>query len=294
MRILLCALLAASVVVPANADARTEVPISLLKTSKWEMRYDEDSCKLFATFGQNENKVVLLISRERPSDYFGIELYGRALSYRGSQVAMEVSFGSAPPMKRAGMPMTMSSGERLPVIKIEGLRIDGWSGGKDAKNAPQITPTVEAAATSISFTKNGSRRFVLQTGSMAEPLAAMRACTSDLLKYWGFNPALEADLTRGPIPSGSPAGWVQPNDYPTNALFGGHNGLVQFRLDVGTDGVPYGCRILYRTNPDDFADLSCQLLMRHARFKPALDAAGKPKKWFYMNRILWVSGGSGR
>ena len=288
----LLALIVSALAQPSLALAKNEPPISLPKTSKWEMRYDEDSCKLLATFGQDHDKIVLLISRERPSDYFGVELYGKPLAASG-QIPMEVGFGSAPPMKRDGIAMTMSGGERLAVIKIDGLRIDGWSGGKEPQNAPEITPAAESAVTSISFTKDGKQSYVLRTGSMAEPLAALRACTSDLLKYWGFDPALEASLTRGPTPTGNPRNWAQPSDYPTSALFGGHSGLVQFRLDVGTDGLPYGCRILYRTNPDEFADLSCQLLMRRARFTPALDAHGKPIKWFYMNRILWISGGSG-
>ena len=67
-------------------------------------------------------------------------------------------------------------------------------------------------------------------------------------------------------------------------------GIVRFRLDVDPTGAPAGCRVLYRTNPDDFADLSCRLLMKRARFNPALDAAGKPVKSYYINNIRWVMG----
>lgn len=272
------------------AYAKTDAPISLPKTSKWEMRYDEDSCNLVAVFGQDQSKVVLVISRERPDDSFGIQLYGKALSdSSGGHVPMEMTFGTAPPLKRAGLAMIMSSGERLPVIKIDGLRLDGIEGRDAQEKAPKIAPASEAAVTSIGFAKDNDRRYILETGSMEEPFAAMRACTNDLLKYWGFDPAVETSLTRRPVPTGNPGSWATDNDYPHAAL--GNSGLVQFRLDVGTDGVPYGCRILYRTNPDQFADLSCQLLMRRARFKPALDANGKPVKSFYINRILWVSGG---
>lgn len=295
MRLVTFVGIAASLVCSSPAHAKNGAPISLPKTSKWEMRYDEDSCKLVAAFGQDAGKVVLIISRERPDDAFGIELYGKALGYNnGSQVPMQLTFGSAPTLKRTGLAMVMSSGERLPVVKIEGLRIDGRQGLDNPEEAAQITPAAEAAVTTISFVKDSGRDYILQTGSMAEPLAAMRACTNDLLKYWGFDPAVEASLTRRPVPTGNPATWATDSDYPRGALIAGNSGLVTFRLDIGTDGMPYGCRILYRTSPDQFADLSCQLLLRRARFKPALDAAGKPVKSYYINRIRWVSGGAGR
>ena len=64
--------------------------------------------------------------------------------------------------------------------------------------------------------------------------------------------------------------------------------MVRFRLDVDPSGKPSGCRVLYRTNPDEFADLSCQLLLKRARFAPALDIANKPVKTFYINEVRWL------
>ncbi len=68
------------------------------------------------------------------------------------------------------------------------------------------------------------------------------------------------------------------------------NGYVRFRLDVDETGNVAGCRVLYRTNPDEFADLSCKLISKRAKFAPALDAKGKPVKSYYISQIRWQSG----
>ena len=55
-------------------------------------------------------------------------------------------------------------------------------------------------------------------------------------------------------------------------------------------GKPLGCRVLFRTNPDEFADRSCKALLQRAKFNPARDAQGKPVKSFYINTIRWMAG----
>jgi hypothetical protein len=70
----------------------------------------------------------------------------------------------------------------------------------------------------------------------------------------------------------------------------GHNGLVQFRLDVDPGGKVAGCFILSRTSPDDFADITCRAMTRRARLQPALDAKGKPIRSYYVNKVIWLAG----
>jgi TonB family protein len=78
------------------------------------------------------------------------------------------------------------------------------------------------------------------------------------------------------------------SEYPAKAMAGGHNGLVQFRLDVDPEGKVSGCHVLARTNPDDFADLTCKSLTRRGKFKPALDAQGRPVPSFFVGKVSWM------
>ena len=121
-------------------------------------------------------------------------------------------------------------------------------------------------------------------------MQAMRACPDDLLRHWGFDPAVQGALSRRVQPMGNPGNWLRSGDYPAGALWNGHNGLVRFRLDVEADGSVSNCRILFRTNPDSFADLSCKLLRERARFSPGLDKAGQPVKSYYLGRVRWEAG----
>ena len=284
------ACLAAAVILPVPALAAEKSPVSLPRTTKWEMRYNDDSCQLLAGFGTGDDHVIMSLVREQPGDPLTMELYGKPLQYSGISMQMELVLGEGAPVSKInGVALKTSGKDSLPVVRL-GLRIDGWSDFKHPETMPKITPEREAAVTQIGFRKPAGKRYVLQTGSMGSVLAAMRNCTTDLVKFWGYDPAIEASLSKPATPVDSPANWLHDSDYPNMAWINGHNGIVRFRLDVGVDGMPAGCRVLYRTNPDEFADLTCALISKRARFTPALDAKGTPVKSFYINNVRWVMG----
>lgn len=275
------------------AGAAPKAPIALAKTTKWEINYDTDSCHLMARFGNGTDSALLKLSRTSPSDYLQMTVFGKMLDHRGIALPIEIGFGAQPvPFTRNGVAVTAGA-DKVPGVIIEGLRVDGWEYPQKAKEPfaiPAVTPAAEGAVTSITFKKKGGKAYRLDTGSMAAPLAAMRTCTDDLLVHWGFDPKVQAKLTRHPSPIGNPANWLNTNDFPSKALDRGHNGYVSFRLIVEADGKVSGCRVLFRTNPDEFADLSCKLMVERAKMRPALDADGKPVRSYYVSRIKWVSG----
>jgi TonB family protein len=288
------ATIALALTVPQVAAA-TKSPVVLPKASKWEMRYDDDSCTLAARFGTDKNGVLLVFNRYDPGDGFDLRLYGQALRYGGGlRMPIELAFGLQSPQRFEAVAATASDSTKTPTALISGARLDGWTFPKGqydpALRPPAVTPGQEAAITSITFKRPGAAPVQLQTGSMAPPMKAMRTCTDDLLRHWGFDPAVQGALTRRAQPTGNPGNWLRSSDYPSGALWNGENGLVRFRLDVEPDGSVSNCRILFRTNPDSFADLSCKLLRERAKFSPALDSGGKPVKSYYLSQIRWQAG----
>jgi hypothetical protein len=285
----------ALVLSPLSAFAKDKPPISLTRTGKWEINYDEDSCHLFAQFGEGRQAALLKLTRVGPSDWFEMQVYGEMLKWSGINMPIEVSFGDeVRPFKREGVAVTLSQPGKLPAVIIQGLRIDGWDNLRDADGpvaSPAITPQQEASVTAITFKVRASKPYRLQTGSLEAPMAAMRRCTDDLLRHWGYDPAVQKSLVRQTTPANYPGNWITQRDFPPRPLARGSNGLVQFRLDVDEAGSVRGCRVLFRTNPDEFADLSCQLLSKRAKFTPALNAEGKPVRSYYVGRVKWVSGG---
>ena len=291
MRIVICAAITSLLVASVPTSAADQPVISLARTSKWEIKYNPDSCQLLAGFGSSEQRVIFVLTREQPGDWFDLQLFGRPLKYGETDMPVELTFEpDGKPTKNRGISLTMSGGEKLPVVRLHGLRLDGWDDWKHPELIRPVTPARESAITAIGFKPAGGKRYRLETGSMGAPMAAVRSCTDDLIKTWGYDPAVEASLQRRPAPIGSPASWLRTEDYPTKSLAQGHNGLVRYRLDVDPAGMPIGCRVLYRTNPDEFADTTCKLLVQRARFAPALDGAGKPVKSFYTGDVRWMAG----
>jgi TonB family protein len=76
-------------------------------------------------------------------------------------------------------------------------------------------------------------------------------------------------------------------DYPAAAIRAGEQGLVGFRLDVGKDGRVTGCAITASSGSAILDSTTCQLMIRRARFTPALDHEGKPTEDKVAGRILW-------
>lgn len=89
-------------------------------------------------------------------------------------------------------------------------------------------------------------------------------------------------------PKGNPGGWVTNDDYPSRALREEKQGTTGIRLSVGPDGRATGCDVTSSSGSPELDQTACSLLMRRARFTPAMDGDGKPTSGTYINRFKWV------
>ena len=270
------------------AAAADKVPVSLARQGGWEIDYDTDACHIFGRFGQGKDETIVGITRYEPGNGFDLGLIGKPLQSRDPQTSIELGYGEAAPSWEMGMAGQAGSA-KLPMLNITSQRLDGWHATSREDMPPAVTPAQEAAVRAITFKLRGEKRYRLETGSMAKPMEAMRACLADLMQSWGYDPAVQASLSRKARPLSNPVMWFRTNDFPINAAMMGHNGLVQVRMDVDAEGKMAGCHVLRRTNPDEFAEITCEILGKRARFSPALDAIGKPVKSFYMFKLHWIT-----
>lgn len=278
--------LALALVVPPVLAAN-KPPVSLTKTGKWEINYDKEACHLFAKFGDGNGEVISRMTRYQPGDSFDLTLYGRPFESRGNAFDAEIDFGlGTKPIKRTVL--TGVGVNQQPIFIISNTRLSG--DGAISKDGPlsAVTPEAEARAKTLSIKWPRDKQVILETGSLAMPMKALRKCVDDLVRSWGYDPTDQAAMTRRPEPLGNPGEWATTLDYPASAMRQGNIGIVQFRLDVGADGKVAGCHVLYRTNPDEFADLTCQILSKRARFKPALDRNGMPARSFWISKVRWM------
>ncbi|HCF24260.1 MULTISPECIES: energy transducer TonB [unclassified Novosphingobium] len=268
------------------ALAAVKPPVALAKVGKWEINYDKEACHLLAKFGASKEETIVRLTRYQPGSVLNLTLFGPLFNTQDPMATVEVGFGLAPAVKYEAV--TGTAGNKLPLMVVGTVRLDGWFSREPLAMPPNVTTEQEARATAIDLTLPGKRRYRLETGSLAAPMRAMRTCVDNLVSNWGYDPAQYAALRQAPVPASSPSTWLGTQDYPYRSLYRGANGIVQFRLAVDAAGAVSGCHVLYRTNPDDFADLTCKLLTKRARFNPALDSSGAPVRSFYVGKVRWI------
>lgn len=110
------------------------------------------------------------------------------------------------------------------------------------------------------------------------------------------NPApLARDTRRGPAPAvprllGGRGldSLISEADYPEAARRQRLSGPVRLRLTVNIDGRVTGCEIL-RSSGTALLDASaCRILVRRARFWPALDRSSRPIVSTFEHQVKWV------
>lgn len=231
--------------------------------------------------------MTLRLTRYQPSLGFDLTLYGQRFDYDTTYVQTEVGFDPYPLQKRLAFAAVVK--KKFPALLFGGLNAKGTAPEKDANaEVASIARSEEDKITGVTVKIRGKQRISLKTGPLAGPLRAMRKCTDDLIQSWGYEPAQFARLNTPPVPISSPETWIKDFDFPIDALERGYSGDVQFRLEVNPDGSVGNCHILYRTNPNEFADRTCKLLSKKAKFLPATDEAGMPVRWYYISKVRWM------
>ena len=84
-----------------------------------------------------------------------------------------------------------------------------------------------------------------------------------------------------------PYGLFTSDDYPAGALRGEHQGLVLYRLEIGTDGRVSNCAIRSSSGSQALDLATCRILRNRTRFTPARDSEGNPVPDMRDGEIMW-------
>ncbi|RPF72560.1 TonB family protein [Aurantiacibacter spongiae] len=88
-------------------------------------------------------------------------------------------------------------------------------------------------------------------------------------------------------PIGSPAEWLDPEDYPQQAILESAEGVTEARLEIDADGLVRKCTV---TSSSGFAVLdetACLRLRQRGVFEPARNAAGERIGGSWSTRVVW-------
>jgi outer membrane biosynthesis protein TonB len=287
---------AAAAVWPVTSAEARDVR-RLQPSSKWVVNYADDSCSLGRSFGEGDRKVVLFLEQFVPGDTFRMMLVGKSVDLRSQRNKVSVRFGpNEEESEETGVAATTNN---TPAIILHGhqrlapLTDAEKSAAKAAvdRNMPFEPPSIgaarEKAATWLELGRILRFNLVLETGPMDEPLAALRRCSWDTVRTWGLDVEQQKGLTRKAYPTQSAYTWFSDDDYPGKMLSGGYEAIVNFRILVDETGRTTSCHIQSSTRPKDFDDVVCRIVMRRARFHPALDARGKPAKSYWRQTVTF-------
>lgn len=278
---------------PAIANARE---VRLPASSKWVMDYAADSCQLGRTFGTGDDTTFVQLIRYEPSTNFDLNLIGRPLGVQTNRPAVRLRFGMSGEFVRSNA-MAGSSGKD-PALFLTG-RLDNFDRSKfnvddlskwtatELDRLEVVNPATEAAVESMTLMVRG-RVLVFELGSMAAPMAAMRKCLTALVTDWGLNVSEQAALVSRPLPKGNPGDWLKTTDYPSDSWMRGEQAIIRFRLMIDASGAVTACSVQTSIAKGDFAQLTCDLLKRRARFEPARNVRNEAVASYFVGKALWV------
>lgn len=260
------------------------------------MHYADDSCQLTRSFGTGDEQVIAQFIRYAPSADFDFNLIGKPLRTRSNQSDPQIRFGAAGDFVRTRA--FSGSADKLPVLFLRGrldnidtanLNHDDFEKMSSEQRARliRITPEAEAAVSSVEIKLSG-RTITLQLGPMDGPMEALRKCTTDLVKLWGLDPAEQEARLRPVLPKGSPNNWLRSADYPSGSIARGEQAIIRYRLTVDAAGQPTACAVQSAITKGDFAEVTCDLLKKRARFEPACDAKGKAMASYFVGSVVWI------
>lgn len=275
-------------------------PLRLKPTSKWTVDYSEERCTLVRQFGEGDETSLVYFRRYSPDEAFKLTIAGKPFERGKDYYSANIQFGPNEQIQeREYLPGTLPSDKPLPSLVFSGpIRLEGPRLAADARKSASpgaqtespaaqqpIDEARRAAITYLMVSKPLRRPVILETGPMAKPMAALSQCVDELLTHWGIDLEKHKSLRQTVEPVGSPGNWLRSEDYPIEMLSEGQPGLIDFRLNIDEKGGVTSCHIQSTTRPKEFDNAVCKVLVRRAKFTPALDANGQPLASYWQNRV---------
>ena len=90
------------------------------------------------------------------------------------------------------------------------------------------------------------------------------------------------------MPPRRTSGRITDRDYPRSLSEAGISGTVSVRYRVGLDGHASGCLVTRSSGSDALDMLTCQLIERRFRFRPARDEEGRPVPSTIVENHSWI------
>jgi hypothetical protein len=248
--------------------------------------YGDDYCRLSRNFSDGGDQISLAFDRIQPGFDTRMILLGDAIKlYRGTG-NLGFRFLPAGDERRGALLRSEAQGGKQYLLVTPVMIGSASAPGAPPGPPPPYDRTKElesaGSVQGLMLTEGTVNPIEIDTGAIRPVIAALQACTDDLVKSWGVDPARQKAATRTVAPDGDTAKWIPDNTISFSDLgkLGGE--MNQVRLLVDESGTPTDCKVHFPSLDQSTNDRLCKALMSNARFKPALDAGGKPFASYYV------------
>jgi TonB family protein len=235
----------------------------------WILDFGETTCSAVRIYGTDADPVTLAF---RPSPNGPIVRLAIARKGRiGDAHHFPVTVALGPtPLKTTGLRFaTRDNKSNLVWINIE-------------------RPLLDGLAATGRITLSGGREIeeTLALPGIREVLRRLDDCNTELRQYWNAG-EFAAALAKPPEPVRPAHTWVSDADYPAQAQAEGASGALRFSVLIDETGKVRDCLVEETSGIATLDAQACIAVTRSARFRPALDAAGKPARSSWGTRFVY-------
>lgn len=298
MKEILFASAAALCAVATAAHAADKEPRVFKPKGPWAADYGEDYCRLARTFTDGKDEISLGLDRIQPGLSMRMILAGDTL--KTYHRATTLNYHYLPGGDDRQAPLLQSQTDNgtafliiYPAMMAPAPKLQNGRRAPPGPPRPYSREREQAFADGvdgIEITGGVVDPVELNTGGLKPVMAALQACTDDLVKYWGIDSEKQKTLTRPALPDGDSSKWLPQGTIGFGDFARLTGGVNQVRLLVDVEGNPSDCMVFYPTLAADTNKKMCDALMANAHFKPALDANGQPFASYFMTSPMFLAG----
>jgi len=248
-------------------------PAPLTPTKSWVVDYSETYCAAVRAFGTAEAPLDLVLRPSPEGDvlqFFVLKSGGFTMA---RHVPVTVGFAGA---------------------TVEGTALEyGFNkGGRRTILVSLANDMVRELPKTRMLTFHGSGiDYAFGLTGMNQVLTALATCNEDLRRHWNMTDRAKEAIRSPAKPVYRLMDLFSSDDYPEQALSEEDSGSASVLLLVDDKGKVADCLLRHTSGNASLDAQTCIAFRNRARFKPALDAAGKPMRSVYHQAVSWKARG---
>lgn len=259
-------------------------------TGGWTADYGDDYCRLIRTFSDGKDEMSLALERTQPGASVRVLLVGNGIkTFRGAD---QIGYSLLPSGASAKTRYVRSeTAEKAQFLSFEPIFLATPTFDPGTPPPPydrEAEQTTARGITTLALTEGLTSPVRIEMGSLRAPIAALQACTDDLLQVWGLDVEKHRTMTSGVVLNPDPNGVLPQGTIPFSEFgkFGG--GANEVRVLVSAEGKPTSCAIYSPSLSQSLNERICSLVMEKATFQPAKDADGHAMASYWMGSPMFL------